>query len=652
MERNPFMLNSPTISDSPVIPSPTDARSPLQITSLHRDMLFMSLTKLFGNFDQALLNRIEPLLEWVHIGGGECLFNQHEPGDCLYFVISGRLQATIKTPDGKAKKIGEIMRGETVGEMALFTGDPRSATITAIRDSVLVKLSKPVFEQVIMNYPVVAINVTKLIINRLNQAQAPRKPIKKPVNICLMAAHPGVDIGQIADDLFAQLQRKGTAKLLSSERINAEHGQADLAQIDRTDMGAYLQLTKWLEEQESQHEFMIFVADESTRNGTLTPWSHRCLRQADEIMVFVDATQKPTLTPIEQHVRQAGFANESAQTLILVHPIQTAIPQHTAQWLNHRTTVRAHYHIRAGSEADIARLGRILSGTAIGFVLAGGGAKGFAHVGVLKALQEFGIPVDFVGGTSVGGLVAGAISFGQPADIVSQHMRKGAFFNPTGDYNWFPLISLIRGGRIEQMIRNCVKDFSGYEETDIEDSWLTLFTLSSNYTQAREEVHMRGSLVKFMRSTTAIPGVFPPVIHGNDFLVDGGTFNNFPADVMSRLPVGKIIGVDFVIDKQHEMTIEDIPSPRQLMRDKLRNRKNKKYRLPSLVSIMLNSTLLYSTARRNETLRYLDLYFNPDVSRFGLVSWTAFDKIVEKGYEHAKEVLSKLTETELNSFRR
>lgn len=612
----------------------------------------MSLTKLFGEFDQSLLNRIEPLLEWVHIGGGECLFRQHEPGDCLYFVISGRLQATILTSDGKQKKIGEIMRGETVGEMALFTGDPRSATITAIRDSVLVKLSKPVFEQVIMSYPVVAINVTKLIINRLNNAQTPRKPIKKPVNICLMGAHPGVDIDQLADELFAQLARKGTAKILTSRRINAEHEHAGLAQIDRTDETAYLHLTKWLEEQESQHEFLLFVADESTRTGKLTPWSHRCLRQADEIMVFVDATQKPSLTPIESHIRQAGLANEHAQTLVLVHPAQTPIPQHTAQWLNYRPAVRAHYHIRAGSEADMARLGRILSGTAIGFVLAGGGAKGFAHIGVLKALQEYSIPVDFVGGTSVGGLVAGAISFGQPADIVGQHMRKGAFFNPTRDYNWFPLISLIRGGRIEQMIRNCVRDFSGYEETDIEDSWLTLFTLSSNYTQAREEVHMRGSLVKFMRSTTAIPGVFPPVIHGNDFLVDGGTFNNFPADVMSRLPVGKIIGVDFVIDKQHELTIEDIPSPNQLLRDKLRNRKNKKYRLPSLVSIMLNSTLLYSTARRNETLRYLDLYFNPDVSRFGLVSWTAFDKIVEKGYEHAKDILSGLSENELNAFRR
>ncbi|GAB3967111.1 hypothetical protein GCM10028806_08840 [Spirosoma terrae] len=207
--------------------------------------------------------------------------------------------------------------------------------------------------------------------------------------------------------------------------------------------------------------------------------------------------------------------------------------------MRHRPWISQHYHIRQGLARDIARLARILSGTANGVVLAGGGAKGFAHLGVVKALQEFSIPIDFLGGTSVGGLLAASISFDQPLDIMHQHLHQAALFNPTKDYSWLPLISLIRGKRIDQMIQETVRAFIGNSEVGIEDMWLPLFTISSNFHQAREEIHTRGPLVKYLKATTAIPGVFLPVIDGDNLLVDGGIFNNFPADIMRQMPWAK-----------------------------------------------------------------------------------------------------------------
>lgn len=619
--------------------------------SYQKERLLSNLYRIFGEFDTTMLTMLEPLLEWVEVGGGEILFQEHDPGNCLYFVISGRLKASVTDANGQQQVIGEIVRGETVGEMAIFTGDPRSATITALRDSVLVKLSKVAFEQVITAYPAVSMNVTKLIINRLRTSQGGKQAPKKPVNICVLSLHNTIDPAQFTEEICKRLRAKGSIYIASSTSVDTFHNQPGLAQADKMNPGPYRHLTQWLDEQESQHEFVLYLADPLTDSQQLTEWTHRCLRQGDEILLLADARQPHHLTPLEQRYQKTALQASAAQTLVLMHQPDTTVPRHTANWLAIRPTVKAHYHLRTGLSRDLDRMARILSGNAVGLVLAGGGAKGFAHVGVVQALQEFGIPIDVVGGTSVGGLLAGVISFDETADVLTRHMRKAAQFNPTKDYNLFPFISLIRGKRMKQMIQTAIADFTGHPDTDIEDSWLTLFTLSSNYTRAREEIHTRGSLTKYLQATSAIPGVFPPVIDGNDLLVDGGTFNNFPADVMSRFGAGKVIGVDLIIDKPRKLTIDRIPSPNALLRDRFRPKPLKKYRLPSLVSIMLNTTLLYSSARRSETVRYTDLYFNPDVSRYGLMNWSSFDEIVAKGYEHARDVLSRLCPEEIAALR-
>ncbi len=628
------------------------------VNAYQKEQLLTSLHRIFGEFDATMLTLLEPMLEWVEIGGGETLLRQHDTGDCLYFVISGRLQAYVTDSAGQRQVIGEIIRGETVGEMAIFTGDPRSATIVALRDSVLVKLSQTAFEQVIAAYPAVSMNVTKLIINRLRTSQVIRhsgpRSAKKPVNICVLALHengaePISVATRFAAELSSLLRRKGTTFVVSSEEVDNQFNQPNFAQVDKYNPAAYRQLTQWLDDQESQHEFMLYVTD--SFRGELSEWTRRCLRQADEVLLLADAPQASNLTPVDEQYWMSEQQTSVPHTLLLLHPPDTAHPQHTAQWLALRPAVKRHYHLRPELPRDMARLARILSGTSVGLVLAGGGAKGFAHIGVLRALQEWNIPIDVVGGTSVGGLVAATFSFDEAIEPTTRHLRKAALFNPTKDYNVLPFISLVRGRRMEQMIQTCISDFTGNPTPHLEDSWLTFFTLSSNYTQAREEIHTRGAMLKYLLATSAIPGVFPPVIDGDDLLVDGGSFNNFPADVMSRFGVGKVIGVDLNIDKPRKLTMEQIPSPKSLLRDWFRPKRQRKYRLPSLMSIMLNTTLLYSTARRTENIRHTDLYFNPDVSRYGMMNWASYDKIVQKGYEHAVEILTKLPADELARLR-
>lgn len=609
-----------------------------------KELLDKSLREVFGDFSDELLLDIELKMEWVEILGGETLFHQGETGDALFFIISGRLRAFTEDEHGKSSAIGDIMRGEMVGEMAIFTGENRMASVVAIRDSVLVKVTKAVFEEVIRAYPMVSMNMTKIIINRLNNSQNPRKKDLKPVNICLIPISKSVDIQAFSEQLYTQLERTGDVLLLNSAIISQIHRTEHLAQADKQNLEGYRQLTNWLDEQEAKHNFMLYVTDTTT-----SEWTKRCIRSADEIYLVADADDTPHLCTIEQELFAVHAKNGVSKNLILLHDNAKICPSHTDKWLKPRF-LKAHYHIRPNLSEDMARIGRIVSGTAIGLVLAGGGAKGIAHLGIYKALHELGIPIDYIGGTSAGALMGTLIAFNmQPKDIESV-ARKAALYNPTKDYTLFPFISLIKGNRLEKVIKQAIHESVGFDVL-IEDTWIPFFTVSCNYTHAREEVHTHGRLFNRLRSSISIPGAFPPVVSGNDLLIDGGTFNNFPTDVMSRFGVAKIIGVDLSRDKIHKLELEHIPTGLELLRDKFRPKHRKKYRLPTLISILLNTTMLYSNARQKQAKQYTDLYFNPEVNKFGLMDWTAFDKIFAIGYEHAKSILSTLPAEVLAKFK-
>lgn len=609
----------------------------------HLQQFVETLHTIFGEFNEEFLNVLEPLLEWVEVAGGETLFEQGDHGDTLYFVQSGRLRAYAANDDGRPVALGEISRGETVGEMAVFTGEPRMATVVAIRDSVLVKLTKDAFERVLMAYPLVSMNVTRLVIERLRRSQVPKKSADKPLSLCILPLSRRVNPAGFSEKLLPGLARNGTTRVLDAAAVEQALGRPGIAQAAKSDPAAYHQLTHWLDAQEQAHRFLLYLPDPEA-----TEWTKRCVRQADEILLVAHADEDPGLTDLERQLLPDTPRPGAAQTLVLLHTEPGKIPHQTGRWLAPRP-VRRHVHLRTWHEPDYARLARIMSGTAIGLVMAGGGAKGYAHLGVLKALREKGIPVDMVGGTSVGAMMAFFAAFDVDSETAIAQTRKRAFYNATKDYT-LPLLALTRGQRINQVILDTFQETFGHHAAGLEDAWLDYFVVSSNYTQARMEVHDRGLLFKYMRASVSIPGAFPPVKDGHDLLIDGGTFNNFPTDIMSRRGAGRIIGVDLSLDKIRRLDFDEIPSPWQLARDRFRGRQ-KKYRLPSLMSLLLNTTMLYSIARRKESRQYVDLFFNPDVARFGLTEWKAYDRIVEVGYRHAKEVLDGLPEEEMARFR-
>jgi NTE family protein len=289
-------------------------------------------------------------------------------------------------------------------------------------------------------------------------------------------------------------------------------------------------------------------------------------------------------------------------------------------------------------------MARVISGRAVGLVLAGGGARGLAHLGVYQALEAAGVPIDFVGGTSIGALMGTLIAFDVRADEMERAARD-AFLNAprgnvTGDFNLLPVLSLLKGHRSRHSLTQSLARYADYD-AGIEDTWKPFFAIGANFSYGREEVLDFGPLIPSVTASFSIPGALPPVLLRGSLMFDGGTFNNLPVDVMARRGVGKILGVDVTNDRGHALDIAEIPSPLALLRDRLRPRAAQRYRrLPTLPETMLMSTFMSSMSRQREQRRQADLLFHPDLPRIGLLEWQRFDDVVAGGRTHANEILA------------
>ena len=482
---------------------------------LRRSQWLRILSGYIGEIVPAKYEFIESRFDWVHLDRGERLFAMNEEAAEMYFLVHGLLEAVSEDGEREGPVVGFIYRGEIVGEMAVLTGGRRTATIRAVRDSDLVRLSKSDFEAIHKAYPDFGLTILRILVDRLRErGRSSRK--RNAVNIALVAADPEVPMTEFARRLHAAMSLSDRTAWLSGRRLAEEFpgapGIAQVAEDDPLDLG----LLAWLENLEANSDFVLYEADAGA-----TPWTRRCLRQADQVLVVARADGDPAPGPIEREWLQPGARFSAApQTLVLLHPEGTKLPSSTQAWLAPRRLV-GHQHLRRDREADFARLGRVLSRRAVGLVLGGGGARGMAHLGVLRALETRGIPVDMVGGTSIGAIVGGAVAMGLNADEMELMCREiFQKHNPFSDIT-LPLVSLLRSHKIDRGARQA------YGETRIEDLWRSYFCVSSNLGGCDEKVHTDGPLRMAARTSSSLPGIMVPLVHDGAVHVDGGVMNNF-----------------------------------------------------------------------------------------------------------------------------
>jgi NTE family protein len=571
---------------------------------------------LFRDLSRKTLKELTEELTWFSLPAGEPLFHQGASGDALFVLISGMLSVTINDHRGGARRIGYIHAGETVGELALMSGGPRSATVTALRDSTLFGLDQSAFQRLIDRHPHTSSQLLRMLAERQVRMHGPVALSRHAGTVALISLDPELSSEHFGYRLAERLDYLDPP---SGDRLPTKVLGADAIEIteDR------------LHELETIHTRLLYCAQLYDRGRMLNPaWARRCHRQAD----YVFALARPTTYLPGRVVNELIKHREEPRPhdLVMVHPAHAdtpAIPKPSVLQL----PADLQINLRGDSASELDRLARLVTGKANGLVLAGGGARGYSHIGVIKALNEAGMPIDLVGGASIGSIIAGGLAVGWSADELYANIKE-AFVdsNPVNDYT-LPFVALTRGDKVTRRLKRFFGDLT------FGQTWQPFFCVSSNLTKGDIELHQRGEIWRALRASVSIPGILPPMIEEGQVLVDGAVMNNLPTDIMRNFGRGPVVGVDV---GQVEALVCDIPDYSHF--PKWRAFFRMRTGAPGIASLLVRSATISSEAYARSCREQADLLFTPPVEQIELRAWKTLDYCIECGYRHASEVLERL----------
>lgn len=574
--------------------------------------------RVLGTMDADARRRLREALEPVAVPAGTVLVREGDPADCLFLVAAGRLRVTTTDANGDEIQLAEIGRGDLVGEMALITNRPRTATVHVLRDAHLLMLSTTAFTQLIAAHPESARRISTEMVDRLLRSRLVGRPSTPVVSIALLplGAEPAVNtFGEHFERALARLT--GSAREIDSVAAVAAVGE-------ELDGG---RLAQWCSDLETENEVVVYHADPEP-----TPWTLACIRQADLLLLVADATTAPNLRHVERIALQRQDTEPTRTELVLVHPAWTEDPRGTARWLAPRT-IHRHHHVRTDRVHDIDRVARLVLSRGFGVVYSGGGARGIAELGVLRALREANVPIDAAGGTSIGSILAGATASAMEIDATTAMLREALVDGKSPVDITLPIVSLAAGGRVSQRMRDAARGL------DFEDGWLNGFCVSTNLTRGEVEIHNSGPAWLGLRASFSIPGVFPPMrTTDGDVLVDGGVLDNMPVGIMRGLHNGvTVIAVD--VGSKRDIRAGELPDSGVVSGWKwLLQRVDPRAPTPSIagiIRVIMRITELGGTGAADLG----DLYIRPPVDGVAMLDFGAFDRLVELGYSAASTAI-------------
>lgn len=579
---------------------------------------FLRQTEAFSGLDEMSLKRLAESATTEVVEARHVLIAEGDLASDAYIVVTGRLEVRVSDDAGNRSVVGELGPGDVVGEMALLTGAPRSATVRALRDSLLIRLARADCIRIAREEPSVLIDLARTLVARLDRSIHERRPVRARSVVCIIPAGEGGDHRRLADGFAAALRSGMSVAVVGRDDVTDVDG--DAATLDA--------LVSFLQRAESNHDLTLLVGDD---HGDA--WTRLCARQADVILLVGTASGLKAWNDAERTLEELRSEDVNLSShLVIVHDVPS--PTNTRQLLEMRSVDR-HHHVRINNQADVARVARIVMGTSVGLVLSGGGARGFAHLGAIRALVEAGVPIDHIGGTSIGASVAAAYAMGWDWDTMVANEQyvtvgQGKLVDLT-----LPVLALGRGGRLTSGIRKV------FGACDIADLWFDFFCVSTDLTAGESRVHTTGPVWQAVRSSVAIPGIFPPVqADDGHVLVDGSVLDNLPVDTMrATCKAGTVIAVDLrgsVALPAADLPHSGIVSGWQVGASRLRPRRRSP-ELPGIIELMSATS---SVAGRHSG-DHADRLLSPPVQGYGVLDFASNERIIDIGYRHVRDAVEK-----------
>uniref|UniRef100_A0A8C4Z1M2 Patatin like phospholipase domain containing 7 n=1 Tax=Gadus morhua TaxID=8049 RepID=A0A8C4Z1M2_GADMO len=648
----------------------------LAISKSHFYEIMRVEPKVLLNIAHTVVRRMSPFvrqidfaLDWVAVEAGRAVYRQGEKSDSSYIVLSGRLRSVIQKDDGKKELTGEYGRGDLIGVVEALTNQNRATTVHAVRDSELAKLPQGALSSIKRKFPQVVTRLIHLLGQKiLQQVNGPltarslalHTPGSKwdagnqASNLCTVTVLPvseEVPLTAFTLELQLALLAIGPTLLLNSDCIKQCLGAAALDSVHE------YRLSSWLGQQEDIHRIVLYQTD----NG-LTPWTQRCIRQADCIIIVGLGEQDPAVGELERMLERSAV--RAQKQLVLLHREDGPPPTGTVHWLNMRSWISRHHHLScprrvfskrslpklremyqrvfqkpADRHSDFSRLARVLTGNAIAIILGGGGARGCSQVGIMRAVSEAGIPVDLIGGTSIGSLMGALYAEDRSHSRMRMRAREWAMemtsvFKKVLDLT-YPITSMFSGAAFNSGISKVFK------LKQIEDLWIPYFNITTDITASAMRVHTDGSLWRYVRASMSLSGYLPPLCDPKDghLLMDGGYINNLPADVARSMGAKVVIAIDVGSQDETNLTnYGDSLSGWWLLWKRL-NPLAEKVKVLNMAEIQTRLAYV-CCVRQLELVKNSDYceYIRPPIDRYRTLEFGKFDEIAEVGYQHGKTV--------------
>ncbi|KAI1344966.1 hypothetical protein F5Y15DRAFT_410652 [Xylariaceae sp. FL0016] len=663
-------------------------------------IVLLTMAKRLTSLLPRLLLHIDFALEWVQVNASQVLFNKDEESEAIYLVLNGRLRLVEDGRDGGMSVRAEFGQGDSVGELEVMTESARSGTLHAIRDTELVKFPRTLFNSLAQEHPNITIKISKIIASRMRllvddptlsaKDAAAGSSINKSsstLNMRTVAVLPvrgGVPVVEFGNRLMNALTQVGTPNGATS--LNQSAILSHLGKHAFNKMGK-LKLSHYLADLEEKYGLVVYVADTSVTS----PWTQTCITQADCILLVGLAEGSPEIGEYERFM--LGMKSTARKTLVLLHADRYSPPGLTRAWLRNRVWINGgHHHLQmdfgtgtvpvhpptrkgvlnlkervqilqaeiqkytvrkirqrpyyspdAPFKGDFQRLARRLCGKSIGLVLGGGGARGIVQIGIIRAMEEAGIPIDIIGGTSIGSFI-GAL-YARHADVVPMFGLAKKFAGRMASM-WrfaldltYPSASYTTGHEFNRGI------FKTFGKHQIEDFWLEFYCNTTNISKSRAEIHTSGYAWRYVRASMSLAGLLPPLCDEGSMLLDGGYIDNLTVSHMKALGADVIFAIDVgSLDDDTPQSYGDSLSGMWAFF----NRWNPFSTIPNPPTLAeIQARLAYVSSvdalERAKTMPGC-IYMRPPIDEYGTLDFGKFDEICEMGYKYGIEFLGKLKE--------
>lgn len=581
------------------------------MSAVDKKILIKRLKKypILQHFSEEILQDLVHKSEIIEVDPDQFLFTNDEPSLNVYYMIDGCIE--VYSSKNCDNLVSLVRSGDMIGEMGVVAGEPYGLTAKVHRTSHLLKIDHLLFLAFIRGNPSVLMQLTKSLASRLRNVVTGLYEKNYPIkNLVLYMDDPALDIAKLKET-FQKAAADDSTTIFDKSAYN---GKKD-------------EIVAFLAECENTHGVNIFLLEPSD-----DPWTQAVIIYVEYIYIV---SSEGNWNKVNQKILDC--LKRRPCDLVICH--EKSVGYQDTNKFYERYSFKRHHHI-TNNTSDFQRIYRYMTGQAYGLVISGGGFRGYVHYGLIKALTEAGVPIDAIGGASMGAVVGAGLAINPDwkrfNDLYEQSMlslRKKGFFNIT-----LPIFSLLSGEVATKTLKKT------YKKLEIENLPTNFWCVVSNLSERQKEIKHYGTLWEWLRASMAIPGIFPPFEKNGNLYVDGGLCSNLPVQDMREYldNSGTIITLDISVSLLQE--IKYLCPPVLTLKEALLYKlglSNKDYIFPSLLEILLESSCINQYINDTQGAMLADITIDPDTSELSTLNPKATDPLSLLAYKFAKEILEK-----------